>query len=42
MLKDMKKEIAAGAFSSEQQLGVMNMASRLQVRLLMSNKISVF
>jgi hypothetical protein len=36
------QKVAAGAFSSEPQLGVMNVASRLQVRLLMSNKISVF
>lgn len=34
MIQDVKKEIAAGAFSSEQQVGINNGSSRLQVNVL--------
>jgi hypothetical protein len=32
MIQDMKRDIAAGAFSSDSQVGVVNKSSRLQVR----------
>ena len=34
LIQEMKKDIAAGAFSSEQQVGIMNNSSRLQVGLV--------